>query len=72
MAGLLLWGGYAFYLNLANAGLLAGKIGELLGGIPGIWLPFLSGAFAGLLSGLGALSGRLGWELTRRETTSGA
>lgn len=65
LAGFVLWGGYAFYLNLANSGLLAEKIGDLLGGIPGGWLPVLSGLFAGILSGLGAMSGRLGWDAVR-------
>lgn len=60
LAGFLLWGLYAFYLNSLNEGLLAARIGTLLGGIPAGFLPWLSGIFAGIFAGLGALTGRLG------------
>ena len=30
----LLWGGMAWYLNTGNEGIMAGRIGELFGGVP--------------------------------------
>ena len=66
LAGFLLWGGYAWYLSSINDGLLADRVGLLLGGMPGMALPILSGFFAALLAGLGALSGRLGLDWVRK------
>lgn len=60
LAGFLLWGLYAFYLSTLNEGLLAARIGTLLGGLPGNLMPWLSGLYAGILAGFGALTGRLG------------
>lgn len=65
LAAALLWGAYAFYISWGNDGLLAGRIGRLLGGMPGDVLPLVSGLFAGALSGLGALCGRLGRDLVK-------
>jgi len=67
IAGFLLWSVYALYLNMTNDGLLTTKIGDLLGGVPALSLPVLSGLFAGILSGMGALSGRLGKGLLERK-----
>lgn len=66
VAGFLLWSLYASYLEVTNDGVLAARIGFLLGGISGSLLPLLSGIFAGILSGMGALSGKLGKEAVRR------
>lgn len=61
LGGLLLWGGYAFYLNWGNDGILATRVANLLGGLPVGLLPFISGLFAGMLAGFAALTGRLGF-----------
>ena len=71
IAGFLLWGIYALFLSIANDGLLAAKVGVLLGGIPAAALPFLSGLFAAILSGMAALSGRMGQALTESQVEKG-
>ena len=58
--GFLLWGIYAGYLNHHNAGLLAGKMGQLMGGLSPLLMVLLTAFLGGLLAGMGALSGNLG------------
>lgn len=53
----LLWGGYAALINVQNNGLLAGKMGQLLGGMPGWALVLVTAFVGGLYGGLGALLG---------------
>ncbi len=60
IAVFLLWGGMAFYLSNGNDGILAEKIGALLGGIPGIAVILITGFLGGLVGGLAALTGSLG------------
>lgn len=60
LAGFLLWGLYAFYLSTLNEGILAARIGTLLGGLPAALMPWVSGLFGAIFAGLGALTGRLG------------
>lgn len=54
--GLLLWGGYAFYLNRINGALLATRLGETFGGLRAIDLVQVTGILGGLFAGLGALT----------------
>ncbi len=60
LAGCLLWGGYAWYLDSRNGGLLSARMGELFGGLPGAGLLAATALLGGLLAGLGALTGSLG------------
>ncbi len=60
LAIFLLWTGQTLWMSLANEGILANKMGLLLGGVPGGALPFVSGIIGGLLAGLAAWTGFLG------------
>lgn len=60
LAGLLLWGGVAFLQSTANEGILAERIGAMLGGLPGGAVPLLSGLIGGITASLGALLGSFG------------
>ncbi len=53
----LLWSVQALWLTIGNGGILAAKMGELLGGVPGAAMPWVSGVLGGLLGGLGAWTG---------------
>lgn len=55
----LLWGGYAAYINSVNQGLLAGRIGELFGGLSAPLMVLATALFGGLFGGLGGLVGSL-------------
>jgi hypothetical protein len=65
LAGLILWGGMAFIQSMANQGLLAERIGMMLGGVPGPIVPLLSGLIGGITASLGALLGSLGRSMLR-------
>lgn len=65
LAGLILWGGIALLQSQANGGLLADRIGAMLGGVPGSLVPLLSGLIGGITASLGALLGSLGRGLLR-------
>lgn len=56
----LIWGIWAQVQNVANGGLLAGKIGALFGGISSIQLALITAAVGGLIGGL---FGYLGYTL---------
>ncbi len=60
LGGFLLWGIAAFLQYTANDGLLASRIGQMLGGVPGSLVPLLSAFIGGITASLGALSGSLG------------
>lgn len=60
LAIFLLWAAQSLWMSSANQGILADKMGVLLGGLPGGALPWVSALVGGILSGLGALSGFLG------------
>lgn len=54
----LLWGSFAFGLNAANGGILAGRVAALLGkGVSGGLLLTLTSLIGGLVGGFGAMSG---------------
>lgn len=59
LGGFLLWGGYAAWLNQANGGLLAGRIGEMLGGLSPWSVVIGTALLGGLLGGLSVLTGVL-------------
>lgn len=58
----LVWGIWAQIYNVANGGLLAGKIGALFGGIASIQLVLITAVIGGLIGGL---FGYLGYGLKR-------
>ena len=60
VAGSLLWWVSALWLNMANGGLLAGKIGQLFQGVQGAQLLAATALMGGLLGGFGALTGAYG------------
>jgi hypothetical protein len=57
IAGALLWWVNALWLNMANDGMFAGKIGILFQGLQGLQLLLITSLLGGLLGGLGALNG---------------
>ena len=60
----LLWSVYALWIYSGETGVvLSDKIGTLFGGLNGLTLVFVSGLFAGVLGGFGALTGTLGRNL---------
>jgi hypothetical protein len=63
LAAALLWGGYAAYINWLNDGIMAGRMGQLLGGLSAPLMVVVTAAFGGLFSGLGGLLGSLGRNL---------
>ncbi len=60
LGGFLLWGIAAYLQHTANDGLLASRIGNMLGGVPSALVPLLSGLLGGITASLGALSASLG------------
>ena len=63
LGGFLLWGAYALYLNSANAGILATRMGWLLGGLGDLAIVLATGLLGAALAGLGALTGALGRQM---------
>jgi hypothetical protein len=59
-AMVLLWTALCTWQNLSNGGLLANKMGELLGGISGWSLVGLCGVLGGVLGGFSAWTGYMG------------
>jgi hypothetical protein len=57
LAGLLLWGGLAFYMDLQNEGILSQQIGVLFQGLPSIALTLISAVLGACTAGLGGWSG---------------
>ncbi|MEO6037281.1 MAG: hypothetical protein ABIQ93_02635 [Saprospiraceae bacterium] len=57
IAGSLLWWASALWLNVANGGLLAGKIGQLFQGVKGLQLLAVTALLGSLLGSFGALTG---------------
>ena len=54
----LVWGVQAQMQNAANAGLLAGKMGTLLGGLGAIQMVLVTAVLGGLIGGIFGLSGQ--------------
>lgn len=66
LIGLMLcWGISALMINITNEGILAGKMGELLGGLSAGLLVLLTAVLGGLLGGLASWSGRLARRLVK-------
>lgn len=57
LAGFLLWGGVAFYLDIENHHLLSGRIGDLLGGLNSNVLIIITGILGGIIAGLSSFAG---------------
>ena len=60
LAGALLWGGYAWYLDSQNGGILSARMGALFAGATSIALLAATALLGGLLAGLSAWTGTLG------------
>jgi hypothetical protein len=60
IAAALLWGIYAVYLNAANDGILAARMGKVFGGLNGATVILVTALMGGIFGGLGALTGSLG------------
>lgn len=65
LGGAILWGVVAATINAGNDGLLASQMGELLGGLSGMGLVLATALIAGLLGGMGSLTGTLGRNLMK-------
>lgn len=55
----LCWGISALMINITNEGILAGKMGQLFGGLSAGLLVLITAVLGGLLGGLASWSGRL-------------
>ena len=55
----LCWLGQTLWINYQNEGILASRMGLLLGGAPGYLLPWVSGRLGGLVGALSAWTGFL-------------
>ena len=59
----LLWGAYAAFLNAANDGILAERIGALFGGLGANQMVIITALLGGIVGGFGTLTGCLGRKL---------
>jgi len=59
----LLWGIYAILINNQNDGIMASRLGELLGNMKPLALIAVTALLGGFLGGMGALTGNLGRKL---------
>ncbi|WP_235296189.1 hypothetical protein [Portibacter marinus] len=57
LAGFVLWGGYAMYIDIENQHLLANRIGVLFGGVSNIIPVIFTALIGGLLCMLGSMLG---------------
>ena len=57
LGGILLWGFYALFIDIANEGILSNRFGNLLGGLGRPIVLLLTALIGGLLGGFGALTG---------------
>ncbi|MCB0633553.1 MAG: hypothetical protein R2824_13915 [Saprospiraceae bacterium] len=60
LAGMLLWGGYAIYLD---NGILSHRLGQMMGGLSSFWIFLLTALIGGLLAAMGGVTGSLGRNL---------
>jgi hypothetical protein len=68
LAGVLLWGGLSFYLDVENQHILSSRMGELFGGFRSTALVFLTGFLGGILLSLGSMVGAAAQELIFKNT----
>lgn len=68
LGALLLWGGYAAWINWQNQGMLADRMGTLFGGMGPWTMVGVSALIGGLFGGLSVLTGNLGRRLFVRPT----
>ncbi len=61
--GSLLWGGYAWWLDAANTGILSTRMAALFNLPSGFGLVLITLVLGGLLAGLGAMTGYFGRRL---------
>ena len=59
----LLWGAYAAFMNSGNDGILANKIGAMLGGLGAYQMVLVTAILGGIMGGFAALTGSLGRNL---------
>jgi len=57
LAGFILWGGFALFIDIENQHILSERIGLLFNGVSGIMLVIITGMLGGLLCFLGTLLG---------------
>lgn len=57
LAGVLLWGGLSFYLDVENQHILSSRMGQVFGGLTSTTLVFLTGLLGGVLVALGSMLG---------------
>ena len=67
MAGLLLWGGMAFYFDIENHHILSRKMGELFGGIGSMALIGITAFLGGTMAFLGSFVGASLRELQKKK-----
>ena len=60
---LLLWSGYAAYLDIENAHILSERMGNLFGNISSSGVIYLTGLIGGLVGGFFAMTGALGHKM---------
>lgn len=60
IGGLVLWGGYAIYLD---NGILSERLGRMMGGLPAALIFLLTSLVGGLLAAMGGVTGSLGRQL---------
>lgn len=66
LAGILLWGGLAFYLDVENQHILSSRMGELFGGLNSTLLIVMTGFLGGVIVSLGSMVGSALQEITSK------
>lgn len=66
LAGMVLWGAYAWYLD---NGILSARLGRMMGGLAPFLIFLLTCLIGGLLAALGGVTGSLGRAVLKKETT---
>jgi hypothetical protein len=65
-SGFILWWGMAFYMSVQNHDLLAGRMGQLFGGLSPTALQIAAGALGGVLAALGAMTANLARKMIKQ------
>ncbi len=68
LALFILWGGQALYINIANDGIMASRIAEMLGVQSSLLMVLLTGIIGGVVGGLSVFCGSL-WNFKRSRST---